>query len=157
MCLGATALLGRTSSAAPSGGGPFASPVPGSPVFTSFKNVFEDSLSSTLFDIAATGSDLQYVWSLQNVDCGSLAQPQTRDAQNAYVHPSCALQGEAKVRVTVLVARKSDLNANGTPSGDVAYFTYSQIARAHDGDPATASIDPAPQLQYFGPAPLATT
>lgn len=151
------ALLARGAAAAPAGGGPFASPVPGSPVFVSFANVFDDSLSSTLFDIKASGTDLVYVWSLQNVSCGSLAQPQTRDTKNAYVHPSCALSQELPVRVSVLVARKSDIGADGKPVGDVAYFTYSQIARAKDGDPATAAIDPAPQLQYFGPVPLATT
>src|SRR2546423_7708319 len=106
----------RPATGAPSGGGPFASPLPGSPVFVSFANVFEDSLSSTIFDIKATGSDLEYVWSLQNVDCGSLSLPQGRDERNAYVHPSCALQGEVKVRVTVLVAKKTDLSPNGTPS-----------------------------------------
>ncbi len=137
---------------------PLQSPAPGSPVFTSFKNTYEDSLSSTLFDIVAQGSDLAYVWSLQNVTCGTLGQPQTRDPKNAYVHPGCATAAEVPVRVTVLVAKRADLNADGTPKADVAYFTYSQSARATDGDPAMATLPIASALQYFGPVqPIPTT
>ena len=88
---------GPGSVRAASGGIPLASPAPGGPVFVSFKNTFEDSLSSTLFDITAQGSGLAYVWSLQNVTCGSLGQPQTRDPKNAYVHPSCPVPTEILV------------------------------------------------------------
>lgn len=136
---------------------PLSSPPPGGPAFVSFTNRFEDSLSSTLFDIVAQGTDLAYVWSLQNVTCGSLAQPQTRDARNAYVHPSCATSVELPVRVQVVVARASDLNADGTPKNeDVPRFVYSQVARAMDS-PDTTSVPKSPQLQYFGPAPAVPT
>ena len=136
---------------------PLPSPAPGSPIFVSFSNRFEDSLSATLFDIVARGSDLTYIWLLQNYTCGAIGLPESHDAKNSYVHPGCPISQEIPVRVSVLVVRKSDLDTGALllPKAGAAYFIYSQVARAADGDPATATVPPAPQLQYFGPTPSA--
>jgi hypothetical protein len=129
-------------------------PVAGSPAFASFLASF-DNVGTTHFVANATSSDgspLAFVWSLQNVTCGFLVEPQARGNTNGYYHGAsqqfpggCPFSIESQTRVTVLVARAADLDASGTPRADAAYFTYSQVARAHDST-QTANLDPASTL-----------
>jgi hypothetical protein len=135
-------------------------PAPGSPVFTTFLASF-DGQSTTHFLANATsgdGSPLEYVWSLQNLSCGALVQPQARTNQNGYFHGStqqlpegCPYAVESLTRVTVLVARAADVDAAGAARDGAPYFTYSQVARSHDSS-QSAALDPAPALHYFGVA-----
>jgi hypothetical protein len=157
-CLWLSAIVARASSPEVS------QPVPGSPVFVAFTASF-DNQGTTQFSVTATspdGSPLSYVWSLQNAACGSLSQPDGRTSSNGYYHgqtaafpQGCPFAVETLTRVTVLVAHTTDLDATGTPRDGASYFTYSQVARAHDST-QTASIDPAPALHYFGVAAVAS-
>ena len=147
-------LVTRASAASP----PVSGPAPGSPVFLSFTASFNGAGNTQLQLNAMPGdaSPLAYVWSLQNVHCGALADPNTRTDQNGYLHgPSatypdgCPFAVESVTRVVVQVARANDLDASGMPRDGAPYFVYSQVARGHDSD-QTADLGPAAMLQYYG-------
>jgi hypothetical protein len=142
-----------------------ASPAAGSPVFVGFTNPLAEVVITgflapppgthlshvSTFRMQATGTALVYLWTLTNPVCGSLSGAQARTASVTWDHGACGTL-ESAARISVTVARATDLGPDGTPNATAPYFTYAQTARAGD----SFATDPLPKnasLQYFGPPP----
>jgi hypothetical protein len=107
---------------------------------------------TTIFSASAdNGQNAAVVWRLDSPVCGALVGADRHLGQVSWPHSGCRTL-ETTARITLIVAAKSDFDADWNLKPGVSYFVYSQTARAGDG-PDTANLPKNVQLQYFGPPP----